>query len=51
MAQVLDGQKRPDEALDEWNNCLKYASIQNVDEDSWIAMARIRLENLGGPKP
>ena len=47
LAQVLQGQEATTRALmDEWKNCLRYASSYNPDEDAWIGLARQRLESL-----
>lgn len=44
LAQVYEGQAKLAEAKTEWENCLRYASERNPDEDAWIAMARGFLE-------
>jgi len=44
LALALEGQKRSDEALREWEVCLKYADKRRPDEDTWIEMARKSLE-------
>lgn len=41
LAQVLEAQG--DSALTEWQNCLRYASRYDRDEDAWIAKAKQRL--------
>ena len=43
LAQVLDTPTLSDEALPEWEACLRAASSRNPDEDKWIEMARERL--------
>ena len=43
-AQVLEGMKKPKEALPQWKICLKYADSQDFDEDIWIGIARQRLK-------
>lgn len=48
LAQVQEGQKKKDEALKAWENCLKYADPRFPDEDEWIHMARLRLKENGG---
>ena len=41
LAQVLEAQG--DSAFTEWQNCLRYASRYDRDEDTWIALAKQRL--------
>jgi tetratricopeptide (TPR) repeat protein len=48
LAQALEGEGDKNAALQPWNDCLKYASSHNPDEDLWIGMARTRLEANGG---
>lgn len=48
LAQAQEGQKKKDEALKAWENCLKYADPRFPDEDEWIHMARLRLKENGG---
>lgn len=50
LAQVLEGQGAPKSSLVEWENCRKYASSFNPDEDAWIHLARQRLEKAKGNK-
>jgi tetratricopeptide (TPR) repeat protein len=42
-AQALEGQGDQAGAQVDWENCLKYASSSNADEDTWIGLARQRL--------
>lgn len=44
FAQVYEGQAKLKDAKNEWENCLRYASERNPDEDAWIALARGFLE-------
>jgi len=44
LAQVYERQAKLTKAKTEWENCLRYASERNPDEDAWIAMARGFLE-------
>ena len=44
MAQVLDKQQMPQEALPFWNNCLAHASGLFPEEAYWIGLARERLQ-------
>jgi len=48
LAQVLEGQDNLDDAMVEWDSCLKYANGYNPDEDVWINLARQNLVNTGG---
>ncbi len=48
LAQALEGEGDKQAALAPWNDCLKYASSRNPDEDMWIGMARQRFEANGG---
>ena len=43
LAQVLEAQNHPEEARKAWENCLRYGSSYNPDEDNWIGMAKQRL--------
>ena len=47
LAQALEGQGNLDDALSEWDSCLKYADGRNPDEDTWIDLARQRLVTTG----
>lgn len=42
MAQVMEAQKKP--AIAQWEACLSFASVRNLDEDGWIGMAKQRLK-------
>lgn len=44
LAQVYEGQSKLIDAKTEWENCLRYASERNPDEDVWLALARNFLE-------
>ena len=44
LAQTLEIQNYKEKALIQWENCLKYASIDNLDEDEWIGIAQQRLK-------
>ncbi len=44
MAQVLDKQKLPQQALPHWEQCLAYASGLQPEEANWIGLARERLK-------
>ena len=46
-AQVLEGQGNKKKALEEWENCRKYASLHDSDEDAWKSLADERLETEG----
>ncbi len=48
LAQVLEAQLRAAQAKPNWENCLIYASEQDIDEDLWIHLARQRLAVEGG---
>jgi tetratricopeptide (TPR) repeat protein len=43
LAQALEELEEKAEALVAWENCLKYASSYQPDEDTWIDLARQRL--------
>jgi Flp pilus assembly protein TadD len=43
LAQALEELGEETEALIAWENCLKYASSYQPDEDTWIDLARQRL--------
>jgi len=47
LAQVLEAEGNRTGPLTEWENCLKYADGRNSDEDTWIGIARQRLEAEG----
>ena len=47
LAQVREGQNKMDDALSEWENCLKYADVSRPDEDEWLRTARERLNAKG----
>ncbi|WP_017717649.1 serine/threonine-protein kinase [Kamptonema formosum] len=47
LAQVLESEHQPQNALPEWENCLRYASRYSPDEAAWIDMARERLNAQG----
>ena len=46
LAQVLDAQGKTKSATVEWETCLRAASPDHPDEDSWISLGRKRLERL-----
>ena len=43
LAQVLEAQGKEALAKAEWENCLRYASRYDRDEEGWIAIAKARL--------
>jgi len=43
LAQVLEAQDNEALAKVEWENCLRYASRYDRDEEGWIAIAKARL--------
>lgn len=43
LAQVLEAQGKDALAKAEWENCLRYASRYDRDEEGWIAIAKARL--------
>lgn len=44
LAQVMEAQKKPKEALKEWETCIQYADIaSSTDEDGWVIKAQKRL--------
>ena len=43
LAQVLEAQDNEALAKAEWENCLRYASRYDRDEEGWIAIAKARL--------
>ena len=47
LAQVKESENQAQNALPEWENCLRYASRYNPDEAAWIDMARERLNAKG----
>lgn len=47
LAQVLESENQPQNALAQWENCLRYASRYSPDEAAWIDMARERLNAKG----
>lgn len=47
LAQVKESENQRQNALPEWENCLRYASRYNPDEAAWIDMARERLNAKG----
>ncbi|NEP27465.1 tetratricopeptide repeat protein, partial [Moorena sp. SIO3I6] len=44
LAQVME-KKDPENALAEWEICLGYADVRNPDEDTWVGMARERVDS------
>ncbi|NEO45621.1 MAG: tetratricopeptide repeat protein [Moorea sp. SIO4A3] len=44
LAQVME-KKAPDNALKQWEMCLGYADPLNPDEDTWVGMARERVDS------
>jgi len=48
LAQIFEGQAKLTVAKTEWENCLRYASERDTDEDAWLALAR---SFLGGNTP
>lgn len=43
LAQVREKQNKLDDALSEWEQCLKYADVSRPDEAEWLRIARERL--------
>ncbi|AOX01697.1 hypothetical protein BJP34_21655 [Moorena producens PAL-8-15-08-1] len=52
LAQVIENkpEKDPDNALAEWEICLRYNDRRNPDEDIWFGMARERIDAQVGVK-
>ncbi len=50
LAQVREGLEAPDGVLEDWENCLRYASRYEADEDAWIGLARQRLQAETNPE-
>ena len=46
LAQVLESQSKKEEALAEWENCLKHDSQNRVEVLTWQTMARQRLKGV-----
>ncbi|MDY6936103.1 MAG: tetratricopeptide repeat protein [Cyanobacteriota bacterium] len=46
LAQVWERQERP-EALTQWQKCCQLGSRLNADEDTWLYLAHIKLEEGG----
>ncbi|NEP08831.1 MAG: CHAT domain-containing protein [Symploca sp. SIO2C1] len=44
LAQVLEARGEQADSLEQWNNCLDYASSKIPEEEKWIDMAQERLE-------
>jgi tetratricopeptide (TPR) repeat protein len=50
LAQVYEKQKKQDDAKDSWEQCLKYASQYNENENKWISLAIQGLNSKGKAK-
>lgn len=50
LAQVLEAQGESNEALEQWNLCVKFAEDRYEEEAEWIKMGKIRLEKSGENK-
>jgi tetratricopeptide (TPR) repeat protein len=47
LAQIFYKNNLPTEEIESWSYCLMYATNQNVDEDTWLNLARQRMQELG----
>ncbi|MBD2221140.1 tetratricopeptide repeat protein [Calothrix sp. FACHB-1219] len=46
LAQVMERQKQP-AALEQWQKCCEQGSTLNADEDTWLHLARQKLQKAG----
>ena len=47
LAQVLEKKKPPENALQKWSVCLRYADLSKPEEDTWWNLARQRIDKQG----